>query len=121
MFISGLHVYSHEVCCVCNLPVLPVSHVRVISKNPVSLTLEQQRDILDHTYNLLTEFNHGIPPKGSVAPWWETSKEGSVLLLEKGIEYGTDDSSHQYVSLTQNVRPFAYGARVRLHYHLSGT
>jgi hypothetical protein len=52
------------------------------------MTLEQQKDILDHTFELLTKFNHGIPPKGSVAPWWETSKEGTVLLLEKGIEYG---------------------------------
>lgn len=52
------------------------------------MSLEQQRDILDHTHKLLTDFNHGKPPKGSVAPWWETSKEGTVLLLEKGIEYG---------------------------------
>jgi hypothetical protein len=52
------------------------------------MTLEQQRDILDYTYKLLTDFNHGVPPKGSVAPWWETSKEGTTLLLEKGIEYG---------------------------------
>ena len=52
------------------------------------MTLEQQKDILDHTFELLTEFNNGIPPKGSVAPWWETSKEGTDLLLEKGIEYG---------------------------------
>ena len=53
------------------------------------MTEEQQKDILDHTYNLLTAFNNGVPPKGSVAPWWETSKEGTALLLEKGIEYGT--------------------------------
>ena len=52
------------------------------------MSLEQQKDILDHTFDLLTKFNNGIPPKGSVAPWWETSKEGTVLLLEKGIEYG---------------------------------
>jgi hypothetical protein len=52
------------------------------------MTLEQQSDILDHTYKLLTDFNHGVPPKGSVAPWWETSKEGTALLLDKGIEYG---------------------------------
>lgn len=56
------------------------------------MTLEQQRDILDHTFKLLTDFNHGVPPKGSVAPWWETSKEGTALLLEKGIEYGQDVS-----------------------------
>ncbi|OJA07559.1 hypothetical protein AZE42_07417 [Rhizopogon vesiculosus] len=70
----GLHGYSHE--------------------NPVSMTMEQQRDILDHTYKLLTDFNHGIPPKGSVAPWWETSKEGTILLLEKGIEYDHSNMSH---------------------------
>ncbi|KAM5542447.1 hypothetical protein V8D89_003906 [Ganoderma adspersum] len=70
----GLHGYSHE--------------------NPVSLTLEQQRDILDHTYNLLTEFNNGVPPRGSVAPWWETSKEGTALLLEKGIEYDHSNMAH---------------------------
>ncbi|KAG2137561.1 carbohydrate esterase family 4 protein [Suillus bovinus] len=70
----GLHGYSHE--------------------NPVSMTLEQQRDILDHTYKLLTDFNHGVPPKGSVAPWWETSKEGTTLLLEKGIEYDHSNMSH---------------------------
>ncbi|KAG2144320.1 carbohydrate esterase family 4 protein [Suillus clintonianus] len=70
----GLHGYSHE--------------------NPVSMTLEQQRDILDYTYKLLTDFNHGVPPKGSVAPWWETSKEGTTLLLEKGIEYDHSNMSH---------------------------
>lgn len=52
------------------------------------MTIEQQRDILDHTYNLLTIFNNGVAPKGSVAPWWETSTEGTDLLLEYGIEYG---------------------------------
>ncbi|KAF8815442.1 carbohydrate esterase family 4 protein [Phlegmacium glaucopus] len=70
----GLHGYSHE--------------------NPVSMTVRQQRDILDHTYQLLTEFNHGISPKGSVAPWWETSKEGTELLLEKGIEYDHSSMAH---------------------------
>jgi peptidoglycan/xylan/chitin deacetylase (PgdA/CDA1 family) len=70
----GLHGYSHE--------------------NPVTMTLEQQRDILDHTFKLLTDFNHGIPPKGSVAPWWETSKEGTALLLEKGIEYDHSNMCH---------------------------
>ena len=52
------------------------------------MTLQQQNDILDHTYALLTAFNNGVPPKGSVAPWWETSAEGTALLLDKGIEYG---------------------------------
>ncbi|OTA84489.1 hypothetical protein M434DRAFT_83251 [Hypoxylon sp. CO27-5] len=62
----GLHGYSHE--------------------NPVDMTLEQQRDVLDKTYRLLTDFC-GKPPRGSVAPWWETSKEGTELMLSYGIEY----------------------------------
>ncbi|TAQ87121.1 hypothetical protein B7494_g4584 [Chlorociboria aeruginascens] len=62
----GLHGYSHE--------------------NPADMSTEQQRDVLDKTYKLLTEFC-GKPPRGSVAPWWETSKEGAELLLSYGIEY----------------------------------
>ncbi|KAF9485572.1 carbohydrate esterase family 4 protein [Pholiota conissans] len=70
----GLHGYSHE--------------------NPVKMTVQQQKDILDHTYNLLAQFNHGVPPKGSVAPWWETSKEGTDILLDKGIEYDHSSMAH---------------------------
>ncbi|KAJ8083344.1 hypothetical protein PM082_009216 [Marasmius tenuissimus] len=70
----GLHGYSHE--------------------NPTSLTVQQQSDILDHTYNLLTAFNKGVPPKGSVAPWWEVSKEGINLLLDKGVEYDHSGMAH---------------------------
>jgi peptidoglycan/xylan/chitin deacetylase (PgdA/CDA1 family) len=63
----GLHGYSHE--------------------NPNAMTLEQQRDILDHTYKLLTKFCNGKPPRGAVAPWWEVSKEATELFLSYGIEY----------------------------------
>lgn len=45
----GLHGYSHE--------------------NPVDMTIEQQRDVLDKTYRMLSEFA-GKPPRGSVAPWY---------------------------------------------------
>ncbi|KAL3466693.1 hypothetical protein BJX64DRAFT_274375 [Aspergillus heterothallicus] len=62
----GLHGYSHE--------------------NPTDMSLEQQRDVLDKTYRMLTEFV-GKPPRGSVAPWWETSQAGLELLLSYGIEY----------------------------------
>ncbi|MCJ1382105.1 hypothetical protein MMC17_005217 [Xylographa soralifera] len=69
----GLHGYSHE--------------------NPAAMTIEQQHAILDKTYKQLTEFC-GKPPRGSVAPWWEASKEGAELMLKYGIEY--DHSfSHQ--------------------------
>jgi peptidoglycan/xylan/chitin deacetylase (PgdA/CDA1 family) len=70
----GLHGYSHE--------------------NPTDMTIEQQRDVLDKTYKLLTDFCGGRPPKGSVAPWWETSKEGAELLLSYGIEYDHSMSHH---------------------------
>jgi peptidoglycan/xylan/chitin deacetylase (PgdA/CDA1 family) len=64
---SGLHGYSHE--------------------NPTALNVQQQKDILEHTYKQLTDFC-GKPPKGSVAPWWEVSKETAEMLLDKGISYG---------------------------------
>ena len=70
----GLHGYSHE--------------------NPTDMTIEQQRIILDKTYRMLTAFNGGKPPRGSVAPWWETSKEGAQLLLDYGIEYDHSMSHH---------------------------
>ena len=74
------------------------------------MTLEQQKDILNHTYALLTQFNHGVPPKGSVAPWWETSAEGTALLLDKGIEYGTRRSLLRFVLNPQSSpRSLAYG------------
>ncbi|TXB96828.1 hypothetical protein FocTR4_00011275 [Fusarium oxysporum f. sp. cubense] len=62
----GLHGYSHE--------------------NPSDMTLEQQRDVLEKTHKMLTEFC-GKPPRGSVAPWWETSKEGVDLMLSYGIDW----------------------------------
>ena len=52
------------------------------------LSVEQERDMLNHSYDLLTKFCGGMAPKGNVAPFWETSREGANLLLEKGIEYG---------------------------------
>ncbi|KAK2668392.1 hypothetical protein RAB80_015772 [Fusarium oxysporum f. sp. vasinfectum] len=76
-FIPG-HSYSHE--------------------NPSDMTLEQQRDVLEKTHKMLTEFC-GKPPRGSVAPWWETSKEGVDLMLSYGIEYDhsmSHDDCHMY-------------------------
>ncbi|KAI9676824.1 MAG: hypothetical protein M1817_006663 [Caeruleum heppii] len=51
------------------------------------MNLQQQADILDKTYRMLTDFC-GKPPRGTVAPWWETSKEAAELLLKYGVEYG---------------------------------
>ena len=57
------------------------------------MTLEQQKDVLDKTFRLITEFC-GKPPKGSVAPWWETSEAGTNMLLDYGIEYDHSMSHH---------------------------
>ena len=51
------------------------------------MDLEQQHAILDKTYNQLAEFC-GKPPRGVVAPWWESSKEGAELMMKYGVEYG---------------------------------
>lgn len=69
----GLHGYSHE--------------------NPSDMTFEQQRDVLHKSWKLLTDFC-GKPPRGSVTPWWETSEEGTDLLLSYGIEYDHSMSHH---------------------------
>jgi peptidoglycan/xylan/chitin deacetylase (PgdA/CDA1 family) len=85
----GLHGYSHE--------------------NPVDMTFEQQRDVLDKTYKMITEFA-GTPPRGSVAPWWEVSQESTdrecvqplcvcvtdlyLVMLSYGIEYDHSMSHH---------------------------
>ncbi|KAF7294128.1 Arp2/3 complex subunit Arc16 [Mycena chlorophos] len=70
----GLHGYSHE--------------------NPKDMSPEQQHAVLDKTYRQLTEFCGGVPPRGSVAPWWETSVEGAALLLQYGIEYDHSMGHH---------------------------
>lgn len=70
----GLHGYSHE--------------------NPTDMSIEQQRDVLDKTYKMLTDFCGGKPPRGSVAPWWETSKEGCELLVDRGIIYDHSMAHH---------------------------
>lgn len=58
------------------------------------MSLQQQKDILDHTYKLMTEFNHGRPPVGNVAPWWEVSKESVQVMLDKGIVYDHSGMAH---------------------------
>lgn len=70
----GLHGYSHE--------------------NPVAMTLEQQTAIMDKCYRLIKEFQNGKPPRGMVAPWWESSQEGAELMLRYGLEYDHSFSHH---------------------------
>jgi peptidoglycan/xylan/chitin deacetylase (PgdA/CDA1 family) len=60
---SGLHGYTHE---------------------HVSLSEQQQRDVLAKSIDVLTKFT-GKKPKGWTAPAWDTSKETIKLLEEHGI------------------------------------
>ncbi|KAL8927064.1 MAG: hypothetical protein Q9208_002610 [Pyrenodesmia sp. 3 TL-2023] len=69
----GLHGYSHE--------------------NPTKMSLEQQHAIMDKTYKQLRDFC-GKPPRGVVAPWWESSKEGAELMMKYGVEYDHSFSHH---------------------------
>lgn len=84
----GLHGYSHE--------------------NPSSMTLEQQTAIMDKCYKLILEFQ-GKPPRGIVAPWWESSQDGVELMLKYG---GGLAICHSPLMLTRfrkiwhRVRPF---------------
>ena len=81
------------------------------------MSLTQQRDILEHTYRLLTNFNRGVPPRGIVAPWWEVSKEGTELLLEYGIEYDHSMSHHDcqayYLRAGDEWTPIDYGKEAK--------
>jgi peptidoglycan/xylan/chitin deacetylase (PgdA/CDA1 family) len=62
----GLHGYSHE--------------------NPIAMSREQERDVLDTCIGLI-EQRTGLRPRGYVAPWWEFSNATNELLIERGIKY----------------------------------
>lgn len=57
------------------------------------MSLSQQTAIMDKTYKLLKDFC-AKPPRGIVAPWWESSKEGAELMLKYGVEYDHSFSHH---------------------------
>jgi hypothetical protein len=59
----GAHGYSHE--------------------NPIALTEEQERDVMARSVELIAKLT-GKAPRGYVAPWWETSERGALLLKEFG-------------------------------------
>jgi peptidoglycan/xylan/chitin deacetylase (PgdA/CDA1 family) len=62
----GIHGYSHE--------------------NPISMTPEQEEQVLLKCIDLVTEVS-GKRPRGYVAPWWEFSRVTNELLLKHGIKY----------------------------------
>ncbi|KAI1791082.1 glycoside hydrolase/deacetylase [Ganoderma leucocontextum] len=85
---SGLHGYLHE--------------------RQTRLTVEQQKDVLDRAYDVLTKFNNGVPPKGNCAPCWDTTRDSARLLIEKGIEYG--DSQAYYLRMGDDWTKINYQA-----------
>ncbi len=72
----GTHGYSHE--------------------NPVAMTPQQERDVLEKCIGLVEELT-GKKPVGNVAPWWEPSSTTNELLLEYGYKY---DHSLQHNDFT---------------------
>jgi peptidoglycan-N-acetylglucosamine deacetylase len=62
----GIHGYTHE--------------------NPISMTREQEEEVLDKCIGLVTKVT-GKRPTGYVAPWWEFSTVTNELLLKRGIKY----------------------------------
>ena len=72
----GAHGYSHE--------------------NPNQLSLQQERDVLERSIELI-ESLCGKRPVGYVAPWWEFSENTASLLLEHGFRY---DHSQNYNDFT---------------------
>jgi len=72
----GTHGYSHE--------------------NPLSMTPQQERDVLEKGIELVEDLT-GKRPVGNVAPWWEPSNVTNELLLEYGYKY---DHSLQHDDFT---------------------
>src|SRR5690606_32325739 len=62
----GAHGYMHE--------------------NPVSMSPEQEEDVLVRSVELIEELT-GRRPRGYVAPWWEMSAVTADLLLKHGFRY----------------------------------
>ena len=72
----GTHGYSHE--------------------NPVSMTPQQERDVIEKCVGLVEDLT-GKKPAGNSAPWWEPSDATNEILLEYGYKY---DRSLQHNDFT---------------------
>jgi peptidoglycan-N-acetylglucosamine deacetylase len=78
----GAHGYAHE--------------------NPVALTEQQERDVMARSVELITKLT-GQAPRGYVAPWWETSQRGALLLEEFGFSYGHSQNYHDFLPFYARV------------------
>jgi peptidoglycan/xylan/chitin deacetylase (PgdA/CDA1 family) len=72
----GTHGYSHE--------------------NPVSMTPQQERDVIEKCIELVEGLT-GKKPAGNSAPWWEPSDATNEIMLEYGYKY---DRSLQHNDFT---------------------
>jgi peptidoglycan/xylan/chitin deacetylase (PgdA/CDA1 family) len=78
----GAHGYSHE--------------------NPISMSAEQERDVLEHSIALIEKMT-GRPPRGYVAPWWEMSERTAALLVEHGFAYDHSQNYNDFVPFYARV------------------
>jgi peptidoglycan-N-acetylglucosamine deacetylase len=78
----GAHGYSHE--------------------NPIELTEDQERAVMARSVELITKLT-GNAPHGYVAPWWETSERGALLLKEFGFSYGHSQNYHDFLPFYARV------------------
>jgi peptidoglycan/xylan/chitin deacetylase (PgdA/CDA1 family) len=78
----GAHGYCHE--------------------NPVAMNLEQEREVLLHSIELVQKLS-GQAPRGYVAPWWEMSEHTAALLLENGFTYDHSQNYNDFVPFYARV------------------
>ena len=78
----GAHGYCHE--------------------NPVAMSLEQEREVLLHSIELVHKLS-GQAPRGYVAPWWEMSEHTAALLLENGFTYDHSQNYNDFVPFYARV------------------
>jgi peptidoglycan/xylan/chitin deacetylase (PgdA/CDA1 family) len=78
----GCHGYSHE--------------------NPIAMTLQQEKDVLRKTVDLVEKVS-GKRPRGYVAPWWEMSESTAELLLAEGFTYDHSQGLHDFMPFYARV------------------
>jgi peptidoglycan/xylan/chitin deacetylase (PgdA/CDA1 family) len=64
-------------------------------ENPVTMTREQETEVLDKSIELVTKLI-GKRPTGYVAPSWEFSAVADELLLERGIKCDHSSMHHDH-------------------------
>jgi hypothetical protein len=105
---------------VCTVPMIPKQSTNRFQgyshENPSDMTLEQQRDVLDKTHKLLTDFC-GKPPRGSVAPWYKPLKKNQEIPPSTNFSMQVGDEPRRRradAKLRHRVRPLDV-ARRRQH------